>query len=600
MVHFAVDDHEVRFCTHLKGKDSWFLPFNLGWNDGAGNPPNPDGIKTDYLWKRVLIREGLTNILENYAQVVETRDERTRRKRAVQIWPRFHQLDAVRRLLADADAKKLLPNASYFAFTATPKNKTFEIFGAPKPQPDGRVKHEPFHSYTMKQAIEEGFILDVLRHYTPVDSYYRLVKRVEGSNAARDSDIRHPLAPNVSVRKDICHQERNLDSASMSRLTGQSVDRTALAAERVRRLQRGGGRSTPESNRTSGAAGNNRKITGARLPVGKECAGGGPFGLQRFELQFRTVVAQAAFRAMLLPAAYRSDLSKQKPGNVVSGPAFEEYDIPGLQEFPQKVGRPLQVAESVDRFWTETCLNETAGAVFAVTSDQYHLVAGGSDRLRQPAQALPLTDLRIGTIREHEDAASSLRLAKNIKRRLNCVNTRAEIVPQNSGAVRKRNLLQTGGERFEPLDTISDLGQADAKRECGGYGPSEAGCPVCSVQAALKFGSFAGSCDPKPQAVRPTIGHIMYPHVMLRCGTEEQDSPGSPRCHGGHPGVITIQHGGAVRFHVRQQIGFLSRGLVHGTKVADVIPTHSQNDGHVRLNCAGVPQHHARPVSSCL
>ena len=46
VAHFAVDDHEVRFCTHLKGKASWFLPFNQGWNDGAGNPSNPDGLKT--------------------------------------------------------------------------------------------------------------------------------------------------------------------------------------------------------------------------------------------------------------------------------------------------------------------------------------------------------------------------------------------------------------------------------------------------------------------------------------------------------------------------------------------------------------------------
>jgi type I restriction enzyme R subunit len=337
VVHFAVDDHEVRFCTHLKGKGSWFLPFNLGWNDGAGNPPNPNGLKTDYLWKRVLTRDGLTDILENYAQVVEAKDEKTGKKKAVQIWPRFHQLDVVRRLLADArangagrryliqhsagsgksnsiawlahqliglvkdgatvfdsiivvtdrkildqqirdtikqfaqvgatvghaehsgdlrrfiaegkkiiistvqkfpfildeigsehrrrrfaivideahssqggrtsaalsmalskdgaeeddealedkinrlmEAKKLLPNASYFAFTATPKNKTLEIFGEPDPQPDGTVKHRPFHSYTMKQAIQEGFILDVLKHYTPVESYYKLVKKVEG------------------------------------------------------------------------------------------------------------------------------------------------------------------------------------------------------------------------------------------------------------------------------------------------------------------------------------------------------------------------------------------------------------------------------------
>ena len=57
LVHFAVDDHEVRFCTHLQGKTSWFLPFNRGWDDGAGNPPNPNGLKTDYLWKRVLTRD---------------------------------------------------------------------------------------------------------------------------------------------------------------------------------------------------------------------------------------------------------------------------------------------------------------------------------------------------------------------------------------------------------------------------------------------------------------------------------------------------------------------------------------------------------------
>jgi len=336
VAHFAVDEHEVRFCTHLKGKASWFLPFNRGWNDGAGNPPNPDGLKTDYLWKRVLTKDGLADILENYAQVVETKDEKTGRRRAVQIWPRYHQLDVVRRLLADVaergaghryliqhsagsgksnsiawlahqliglemeeapvfdsiivvtdrkildqqikdtikqfaqvgatvghaersgdlrrfiaegkkiiistvqkfpfildeigsehrgrrfaivideahssqggctsaalsmalsadgaeeedetledqinrlmEAKKLLPNASYFAFTATPKNKTLEIFGEPEPQADGTVRHGPFHNYTMKQAIQEGFILDVLKHYTPVGSYYKLVKKVE-------------------------------------------------------------------------------------------------------------------------------------------------------------------------------------------------------------------------------------------------------------------------------------------------------------------------------------------------------------------------------------------------------------------------------------
>ena len=77
------------------------------------------------------------------------------------------------------ESRKLLPNASYFAFTATPKNKTLEIFGEPDPQPDGAIKHRAFHSYTMKQAIQEGFILDVLEHYTPVTSFYRLAKTVE-------------------------------------------------------------------------------------------------------------------------------------------------------------------------------------------------------------------------------------------------------------------------------------------------------------------------------------------------------------------------------------------------------------------------------------
>jgi type I restriction enzyme R subunit len=72
-VHFAVDDQEASMCTHLKGNDSWFLPFNKGYNDGAGNPPNPQGIKTDYLWREILTPKGLTDILENYAQWLRRR-----------------------------------------------------------------------------------------------------------------------------------------------------------------------------------------------------------------------------------------------------------------------------------------------------------------------------------------------------------------------------------------------------------------------------------------------------------------------------------------------------------------------------------------------
>ena len=85
IARLAVDEAEARFCTHLKGKTSWFLPFNRGWNDGAGNPPNPGGARTDYLRREVLTRESLTGIPENYAQLVEQRDEKTGRKTGTQI-----------------------------------------------------------------------------------------------------------------------------------------------------------------------------------------------------------------------------------------------------------------------------------------------------------------------------------------------------------------------------------------------------------------------------------------------------------------------------------------------------------------------------------
>jgi len=85
--------------------------------------------------------------------------------------------DALEKRMA---ARKMLTNASYFAFTATPKNKTLEMFGEGLPaDAEGKVKHRPFHGYTMKQAVEEAFILDVLEQYTPVDSYHKLVKKTE-------------------------------------------------------------------------------------------------------------------------------------------------------------------------------------------------------------------------------------------------------------------------------------------------------------------------------------------------------------------------------------------------------------------------------------
>ena len=105
LAHFAVDEDQVHFCTHLRGKGSWFLPFNRGRDDGAGNPPNPDGLPADYLWRETLARENLSDILENFAQALESKDAKTGRKKRVQIWPRYHQLDVVRRLLADSEKR---------------------------------------------------------------------------------------------------------------------------------------------------------------------------------------------------------------------------------------------------------------------------------------------------------------------------------------------------------------------------------------------------------------------------------------------------------------------------------------------------------------
>ena len=79
------------------------------------------------------------------------------------------------RILAEMEKRGPLPNLSTFAFTATPKAKTLELFGSKRD--DGRF--EPFHLYSMRQAIEEGFILGVLANYTTHASYWRLLKTVE-------------------------------------------------------------------------------------------------------------------------------------------------------------------------------------------------------------------------------------------------------------------------------------------------------------------------------------------------------------------------------------------------------------------------------------
>lgn len=335
-VHFAVDDTDVAMCSMLDGKSSWFLPFNKGNNGGKGNPVNPNGLATSYLWEEILTKHSLSNILEEFAQVIEEKNEKTGKTKTKVIWPRYHQLDAVRSLLkatkekgigqrfliqhsagsgksnsitwlayqlvgllkdnkpvvdsvivvtdrvnldkqirdnirsfqklsnvvewADSSdtlakllkggkkiiitivhkfpfildaigtqlkdsrfaiiideahssqngsmsakmnigvsgnasddnediedkiakivaGRKMASNANYYAFTATPKGKTLEMFGTPMPaDEEGKVKHNPFHVYSMKQAIEEGFIMDVLKNYTPYQSFYKVVKSIE-------------------------------------------------------------------------------------------------------------------------------------------------------------------------------------------------------------------------------------------------------------------------------------------------------------------------------------------------------------------------------------------------------------------------------------
>jgi type I restriction enzyme R subunit len=346
LVHFAVDTEQVWMCTQLKGENSFFLPFNKGNNNGAGNPPNPSGIKTDYLWKEILTKESITNIVQNYIQLIEEESEKIlpdgkikKEKVKKMIFPRYHQLDSVRNILTDAKdngagkryliqhsagsgksnsiswlahqlvglfektntsavfdsvivvtdrivldsqiqrnikqfeqvaglvehidkgskhlkealeegkkiiittiqkfpyivneigelpgnkfaiiideahssqsgntagkmnvalsndvdveneeewtgedeiveiikGRKMLTNASYFAFTATPKPKTLELFGV-KFKDGEKEKFCAFHLYSMKQAIQEHFIEDVLLNYTTYNSHFALLKKIE-------------------------------------------------------------------------------------------------------------------------------------------------------------------------------------------------------------------------------------------------------------------------------------------------------------------------------------------------------------------------------------------------------------------------------------
>ena len=352
LVHFAVDLYNVFMTTRLQGANTYFLPFNQGSNGsgnvgGKGNPQNPDGYQTAYLWEKVLAKDSLLEILHKYMHLqIEVKEDKNGNKtrKETMIFPRYHQLDVVTRLLSDVKAngaghnyliqhsagsgksnsiawlshrlsglhndldqkifrsvivvtdrkvldsqlqdtiyqfdhvdgvvqkidknaaqlkdaidngapiiittlqkfpviykevmgqkhnfaiivdeahssqtgeaarklKKALAdtsvaleeyarlegeleantpdqqdkilnelatqgqhdNLSFFAFTATPKDKTLQMFGTPTA--DG--KYVPYHIYSMKQAIEEGFILDVLKNYVTYKNYYKIIKTID-------------------------------------------------------------------------------------------------------------------------------------------------------------------------------------------------------------------------------------------------------------------------------------------------------------------------------------------------------------------------------------------------------------------------------------
>jgi type I restriction enzyme R subunit len=100
LVHMAVDTDEVYMTTKLAGKSTFFLPFNKGHNFGQGNPPSPNGHKTAYLWEEVFTKESLANIIQHFVRLDGTAS--TPLNKRTLFFPRYHQLDVVRKLVKDA------------------------------------------------------------------------------------------------------------------------------------------------------------------------------------------------------------------------------------------------------------------------------------------------------------------------------------------------------------------------------------------------------------------------------------------------------------------------------------------------------------------
>lgn len=102
-VHFAVDTDEIYMTTKLDGAKTFFLPFNLGNNFGKGNPPNPFGHKTSYFWQDILRRESIANIIQHFVRFDGNENDTLSKKTL--FFPRYHQLDVVRRLIKDTTQK---------------------------------------------------------------------------------------------------------------------------------------------------------------------------------------------------------------------------------------------------------------------------------------------------------------------------------------------------------------------------------------------------------------------------------------------------------------------------------------------------------------
>ena len=162
--------------------------------------------------------------------------EQAEREEAGAQTPEEELNDAV---LAEMEKRGRLPNLSIFAFTATPKSKTLELFG--RKRADG--KFEPFHLYSMRQAIEEGFILDVLTNYTTYTAYWRLLKKIEDDPRYDKKKAEyllksfvelHPHAIGEKVRIMLDHFATQVQNEISGRAKAMVVTRSRLHAVRYK------------------------------------------------------------------------------------------------------------------------------------------------------------------------------------------------------------------------------------------------------------------------------------------------------------------------------------------------------------------------------